>query len=78
MSAARQPNAHRQLRSVAQEAERIGVSPSWLYGEIRVHRFPHVRLGQRVLLDPNEVDLFLSRRTLSVDEALERVLDDEV
>ena len=65
----------RHLRSVAAEAERIGVSSSWLYGEIRVGRFPHIRLGNRVLLDPNEVDHFLALRTLSVEDAIERVID---
>ena len=71
MSAARQPNAHRQLRSVAQEAQRLGVSKGWLYMEARAGRFPHVRLGARILLDPSQVDAFLARRSVSVEQALE-------
>ena len=71
MSAARQPNAHRQLRSVAQEAQRLGVSKGWLYTEARAGRFPHVRLGSRILLDPSQVDAFLARRSVSVEQALE-------
>ena len=68
--------AHRELRSVAKEAKRLGVSASWLYQEVRVRRFPHVRLGNRVLLDPAEVDSFLARRAVSVEQALEHCVEE--
>ncbi len=67
-----QPKVPRQLRSVVSEAKRLGVSKGWLYGEVRAGRFPHVRLGNRVLLDPAEVDAFLAERCVSVKQALER------
>ena len=63
--------ASRQLRSVASEAKRLGVSKGWLYGEVRAGRFPHVRLGTRVLLNPADVDRFLALRGLSVEDALD-------
>ena len=69
--------APRELRSVALEAKRLGVSASWLYQEVRMNRFPHVRLGNRVLLDPAEVDDFLARRCVSVEQAVERVEEDD-
>ena len=69
--------APRQLRSVRLEAQRLGVSPSWLYSEVRALRFPHVRLGNRVLLDPSEVDAFLAQRSVSVEESLERAEGDD-
>ncbi len=69
--------ALRQLRSVTSEAKRLRVSPSWLYQEIRAHRFPHVRLGNRVLLDPADVDAFLAQRCVSVEQALERAEEDD-
>ena len=72
-----QPKVPRQLRSVASEAKRLGVSPSWLYSEVRALRFPHVRLGNRVLLDPSEVDNFLAQRSVSVEQALERTEGDD-
>ena len=72
-----QPKTPRQLQSVLSEAKRLGVSPSWLYQEIRAHRFPHVRLGNRVLLDPADVDAFLARRCVSVEQALERAEGDD-
>ena len=65
-----QPKVPRQLRSVASEAKRLGVSKGWLYGEVRAGRFPHVRLGTRVLLSPADVDRFLALREVSVEEAL--------
>ena len=72
-----QPKAPRQLRSVRLEAKRLGVSPSWLYSEVRALRFPHVRLGNRVLLDPAEVDAFLAQRCVSVEQALEHVEEND-
>ncbi len=69
--------APRQLRSVASEAKRLGVSKGWLYGEVRAGRFPHVRLGNRVLLDPADVDNFLTQRSVSVEQALERAEGDD-
>ena len=69
--------ALRELRSVTSEAKRLKVSPSWLYQEIRAHRFPHVRLGNRVLLDPADVDAFLAQRCVNVEQALERVEEDD-
>ncbi len=67
----------RKLHNVSQEAQRLGVSKGWLYTEIREGRFPHVRLGARVLLDPVEVDVFLAARTLGVEEALRRAQEDD-
>ncbi len=67
----------RELRSVCVEAKRLGVSRGWLYGEVRAGRFPHVRLGNRVLLDPAEVDAFLAQRCVSVEQALERAEGDD-
>ncbi len=68
--------AHRKLRSVSKEAERLGVSKGWLYTEIREGRFPHVKLGSRVLLDPEEVDakfLYCSRYVLPPDHIQEAI-----
>ena len=65
--------ARTQLRSVTQEAERLGVSKGWLYAEVRAGRFPHRKLGTRVLLDPAEVDEFLDREAVGLEEALARV-----
>jgi excisionase family DNA binding protein len=70
-------NGRKELRGVAQEAARIGVSKAWLYTEIREGRFPHVRLGGRVLLDPAEVDAFLAARAVGVEEALRQAEEDE-
>ena len=68
----------RELRSVAQEAERLAVSRGWLYGEIRAGRFPHIRLGSRVVLDPAKTDDFLARRAVAVEDALAQAENDGV
>ena len=73
-----QPKATRALHTVAQEATRLGVSKGYLYTEIRAGRFPHVKLGARVLLDPHEVDTFLAARTVGVEEALRQAEEDEL
>ena len=67
----------RELRTVAQEAARLGVSKGYLYTEVKARRFPHVRLGTRVLLDPQEVDAFLAARSVGVEEALRQAEADE-
>ena len=67
---ARSLTANRHLHGATAEAERLGVSRSWLYTEARERRFPHVRLGGRILFDPDESDRFLEQRFLSVDDAL--------
>ena len=77
MSNRSKPEAPRKLRSVAEEAERLGLSVSYLYGEIRASRFPHIKLGTRVLLDPAEVDAFLSLREVGVQEALSHAEQDD-
>ena len=69
--------AERRFRSVAQEADRLGVSRGWLYGEVRAGRFPHKKLGSRVLLDPAQVDEFLERQSVGIEEALKKAEADE-
>ena len=54
------------------------MSRGWLYGEIRAGRFPHMKLGSRVVLDPAETDAFLARRGLAVDDALAQAEEDGV
>ena len=68
--------SHRKLHSVSQEAERLGVSKGFLYTEIREGRFPHVKLGDRVLLDPKEVDQFIDRCRVTVEDALHQAEED--
>ena len=68
-------SAPRHFCGVAEEAGRLGVSQSWLYTEIRSGRFPHKRLGARVLLDPIESDEFLERQAVGVEDALARAAE---
>ena len=72
----RPPDLARQLHGVAQEARRLGVSRGWLYGEVRAGRFPHRKLGSRVLIDPAETDEFLERQAVGVEDALARASAD--
>ena len=67
----------RELRSIAEEGARLGVSKGWLYQEVRAGRFPHVRLGSRILLDVADVDQFLRLREVTVEEAMRRAEEDE-
>ncbi len=65
----------RRFHSVGVEAARLGVSSSWIYGEVRERRFPHRRARGRVLIDPAEVDEFLELTGVSAREATERAED---
>ena len=62
----------RRFHSVEDEAARLKVSRSWLYGEVRAGRLPHRRAGGRILIDPSEVDEFLELSGVSVAEAIQR------
>ena len=68
---------HKSLHSVAQEAARLGNSKTFIYNEIRDDRFPHIKLGSRVLLDPTQVDAFLAARAVGVEEALRQAEEDD-
>ncbi len=67
----------RKLHSVSQEAERLGISKGWLYSEIRAGRFPHEKLGNRILLNPADVDDFKAQQKVSIADALQRVAEDK-
>ena len=73
MSDARRTRAPRRFHGVVDEAARLGVSRSWLYTEIKAGRFPHCRMGTRLLIDPTEVDAFLEQSSVTASEAVERV-----
>ena len=69
--------AGRRFNSVSQEADRLGVSKGWIYGEIRAKRSPHKRCGDRILLDPAQTDEFLERQAVGIEEALKQAEADE-
>jgi excisionase family DNA binding protein len=45
--------------SIAEAAERLGVSPFTLRSWLRQRRLPYHRLGRRIVLDPADVETFL-------------------
>ena len=47
------------LLSIEEGAVKLGVSPLTLRAWIRQRRLPHLKLGRRVLLDPQDVQRFL-------------------
>jgi excisionase family DNA binding protein len=47
------------LISVAEAAQRLGISPLTMRAWVRQRRLPVVRLGRRVLLDPQEVEEYI-------------------
>jgi excisionase family DNA binding protein len=53
--------------SVEQAAEALGVSPHTIRAWLRQRRVPYLKLGRRVLLDPQDVQRFIdSNRVESV------------
>lgn len=74
---ATEPRPRREYHSVAQEAERLGVSPSWIYTECRADRFPCFHMNGRILLDPDEVDRYCELRHVTVEDALRQAEDDD-
>ena len=47
------------LLSIDEAAARLGVSKYTLRGWLFQRRLPHVKLGRRVLVDPNDLDRFI-------------------
>jgi len=54
-----------QLLSIAETADRLGVSPKTVRRQIAAGDLPAHRIGRRVLIDPRDLDLFLFDRRLS-------------
>jgi excisionase family DNA binding protein len=47
------------LISVPEAAQRLGISPLTMRAWVRQRRLPVVRLGRRVLLDPQDVEEYM-------------------
>ena len=51
-------------------AESLGVSPSFVYAEIKAGRMPHVRLGaRRIIVEVSQLDAYLALRRWSARAA---------
>ena len=51
-------------------AERLGVSKSFVYDEIKAGRLPHLRLGQRrYVIESEQLDHYLALRRVTAEEA---------
>ena len=46
--------------SVSEMAEHLGVSKSSLYALAKQKRIPHIRIGDRIIFDPEKVEAALS------------------
>jgi excisionase family DNA binding protein len=54
------PPPERKTSSVRRAAIILGVSPGHLYGAIKRGEFPHVKIGQRVLIPNTVIERLLS------------------
>lgn len=52
----------RRLVNIRGLAAALGLSWTWLYGEARAGRLPYLRVGRRMLFDPEAVELALLHR----------------
>jgi excisionase family DNA binding protein len=59
MKPAQTEKPKRQTVGVREAAERLGVSPGHLYLQIRANQFPHLKIGQRVLIPIAAIDRLL-------------------
>jgi len=58
------------LLSVVQMAERLGVAKSTLYALAKARRIPHLKIGDRVLFDPEKVEAALEIEATGDEETL--------
>ena len=49
----------RQTSTVREAARRLGVSPNHLYLQIKAGRFPHIKIGERVVIPTVALDRML-------------------
>jgi excisionase family DNA binding protein len=57
----------RELVSVADAARRLGISRHTLRAWLRLRRLPFVRLGRRVLLEPEALDRYVRARVVAAE-----------
>jgi excisionase family DNA binding protein len=50
------------LLTAEEIAETLGVSTGWLYGEVRLGRIPHVKLGRKVRFREEAIAAWLLSR----------------
>jgi excisionase family DNA binding protein len=53
------PPSERKTRTVREAAARLGVSPNHLYSMIRQNQFPHIKIGERVVVPDSVLDRLL-------------------
>ena len=63
---------HLPLLSVREASSRLGISVFTLRMWLRQGRLPHIRLGRRVLLRPDDVDAFVLEHLVAPTPAAER------
>jgi excisionase family DNA binding protein len=51
---------HSRLLTAAEVAERLCVTPGWVYAATRANRLPHVRLGRYVRFRADAIDRWLA------------------
>jgi excisionase family DNA binding protein len=49
----------RQTSTVREAARRLGVSPNHLYLQIKANKFPHIKIGERVVIPTVVLDRML-------------------
>jgi excisionase family DNA binding protein len=48
-----------QLLEAKDVAEMLGMTPDWVYAEVRAGRIPHLKLGRYVRFRPESIDAWL-------------------
>ena len=66
MSDARTSN--KSFLSLQRTATRLGVPVAWLRGEAQASRLPHLRIGRRMLFNPDAVERALLERAAQQSE----------
>jgi excisionase family DNA binding protein len=51
---------HSRLLTAAEVADRLSVTPGWVYAATRANRLPHVRLGRYVRFRADTIDRWLA------------------
>ena len=53
------------LLTIRETAEYLNVSRSWLYREVELKRFPHLRLGKTIRFQLDSINAFLKKQKYS-------------
>ena len=52
----------KEMMDIEQCAEKMQMSTSWIYKNVKPLRIPHIRFGRKIFFDPADIENWLEKR----------------